>query len=130
MLNNTRPYLLENWIRPLKGPRSILAVSREDGYFADLTPWKNKQAYLDTVQMPAETKCRMVALDINNLTLEYPIQALLRARVPGVEFMHTGVKNSSKKYERRPAAPCALVCLDCAGIPDRVEAYGEWGAPT
>ena len=128
LLNNTRPYLFENWIRPLNGPRSILRVARDDLYFADMTLWNNKASYLDTVDAVARNGCRLVGIDINRLTLEYPLQVLLKQRLPGVEFVHTGVSNSSKKYER-PSQPCAVVCLDCAGDGEAREYYRSLGEP-
>jgi hypothetical protein len=98
LLNNSRPYLLENWVRPLKGPRNILRTSREDLYFADLTAWRNKDSYLEAVRLIAAGSCHEIGLDASYLSLEYPIQILLLRRVPGIRFVHTGVDNVSKKY--------------------------------
>lgn len=128
LLNNARPYLFENWVRPLKGPRSILRVSREDQYFADITSWNNKPSYLEAVVAVADSGCRLVGIDINRLTLEYPFQVLLRRRIPDVKFVHTGVFNTSKKYEK-PSQPCAVLCLDCAGDKVEMEYYRGLGEP-
>src|ERR1019366_7219776 len=36
LVNNARPFLFENWTRPLKGPRSLFATARDDNYFSDM----------------------------------------------------------------------------------------------
>jgi hypothetical protein len=112
LVNNSRSYLFENWIRSLRGPRSVLSVSRDDQYFADMTQWDNKSAYLAAVQAVSETGCDLVGVDINDFTLEYPLQALLRESNPGVRFVHTKVRNASVKYALSNAVrPCVEVHL-------------------
>ena len=128
LLNNARPYLFENWVRPLKGQRSILRVSREDQYFADITSWNNKPSCLEAVDAVAGSGCRLVGIDINRLTLEYPFQVLLKRRWPDVRFVHTGVSNTSKKYEK-PSQPCAVLCLDCAGDKEEMDYCRGLGEP-
>jgi hypothetical protein len=66
----------------------------------------------------------VVGIDISNLTLEYPLQALLRERNPAVRFLHTGVSNLTRRYAPPvPDVPCAVVCLDCAGDAKRLSLY-------
>jgi 4-amino-4-deoxy-L-arabinose transferase-like glycosyltransferase len=126
LLNNARPYLFENWVRPLKGPRSLLDTSRDQNYFADMTQWNNRESYFAAADAIAKLNCSPLGIDINNLQLEYPIQALLRERNPAIQFVHTGVSGPAAKYAR-PEKPCAVLCLDCAGDPARSAEYREYG---
>ena len=110
LLNNARPYVLENWVRPLKGPNSILRTSRDDQYFNDLHEWNIHSKYLAEVDDAARSGCLLIGIDGNELPLEYPFEALLRERNPDVQFVHVNVTNQSKKYEK-PVQPCRIVKL-------------------
>jgi hypothetical protein len=130
LVNNTRPALFENWTRPLKGPHSLLKTSRDDNYFSDMAQWNNKAAYLEAVERTARSSCRTVGVDISQYTLEYPFEALLRERDPGVRFLHTGVENASARYTPPDAPkPCAVLCLDCADNRQRIALYQGIGTP-
>ncbi len=94
-----------------------------------MTEWRNKSSYVEAVQAMAKTGCRTFGIDINELTLEYPIQALLRERVPGAQFTHTGVRNESRRYRQPAGPPCAVLCLDCAGVGERAQTYSDCGKP-
>lgn len=124
LLDNAKLAVLENWVRPLRGPSSVFHTARNDQYFADLRPWNNRESYVKTVDELARGNCSTVGLDITNLQLEYPLMALLRERQSGVAFVHTGVQNTSSHYPQPVAAePCAVVCLDCVGDANRLEFY-------
>ncbi len=127
LMSNARLALQENWVRPLKGPRSVLRTSREVQYFADMSQWDNRPSYEKAVDILVNANCATVGIDITNLQLEYPLQALLRERNPGVRFVHTGVANASAKY-RQPVdgAPCAIACLNCASDAARLQLYADF----
>lgn len=130
LLNNARPYLFENWIRPLKGPNSILRTARRDEYFADMTPWGNKASFLRAVEVTVHSRCDEVGIDITRFQLEYPFQALLLEANPNARFQHTGVTNASARY-RKPDTPdpCAVACLGCKGDEGKVREYAAVGSP-
>ena len=120
LLINTRHFLLENWVRPLKGPNSILRVPRDAQYFADMTAWHNKQDYYSAVDRTKSSGCKLIGIDNQYLQMEYPYQALLREWDRSVLFQHAGVHNYSARYPQRPSfTPCAVFCLGCAGKPDK-----------
>jgi hypothetical protein len=130
LVMSTRLPLLENWTRPLKGPASIFRTDRDSRYFADMSQWNNRASYLEAVERAARSGCRRVGIDISENQLEYPFQALLRERVSGVEFEHTGVENATARYYGG-AAPevCAVLCLDCAGNAHKEALYRGAGNP-
>ena len=127
LVNNARPALFENWTRPLKGPHSLLRTAREDNYFRDMTQWNNRASYLQAVDLAARSGCSLVGIDIGENQLEYPFQALLRARNPGVRFVHTGVGPDGD--DSGPAQPCAVFCPDCAGKGEKLARYRGVGPP-
>jgi 4-amino-4-deoxy-L-arabinose transferase-like glycosyltransferase len=128
LLYGARPAVLENWVRPLKGPRSVLHTNRDTQYFADMTQWNNQGSYFQTVELLARSRCSTIAIDITDLQLEYPIQALVRERNAAARFVHSGVQNVSARYPQViDAEPCAVVCLDCAGDAKRLSLYQDFG---
>lgn len=127
LLSVARLPALENWVRPLRGERNVFRVARDDQYFADMTAWNNRGAYEQTVDELARGPCRTIGIDSTNLSLEYPLMALLGERRPGARFLHTGVANASRQFPQPVARiPCAVVCLDCAGDLKRQQLYGEF----
>lgn len=127
---NTRLPLFQNWTRPLRGPHSLFSTPRDDNYFRDMVQWDNRESYLRAVRLTGDSGCGRVGIDIGQNQLEYPFQALLRERNPGVRFLHVGVENASSGYaESDPPPPCAVFCPDCAGIARKVDRYREIGPP-
>jgi hypothetical protein len=128
LLNNARPFLFDNWLRPLRGVRSVLHAPRETQYFADMKQFDNQQSFLDAVNASVPLACSTFGIDINDFQIEYPFEALLLERRPNVRFVHTGVSNQSRKYQQ-VLVPCAVLCLDCAGDSNRTELYRKLGEP-
>lgn len=129
LLDGARRPLLNNWVRPLRGQLSILHRLREEQYFSDMSQFGSLQAsYFATRDLLAKSTCQTVGIDADIFQLEYPLEAILRDVRPGVQFEHVGVDNASRKY-RQPAAraPCAVVCLQCAGSAARLERYRDLG---
>ena len=77
----------------------------------------------EIVAILRRTYCQTIGIDITNLQLEYPLQALLR----GKQFVHTGVQNVSTRYRASvDDPPCAVVCLDCVGDSTRLAQYRDF----
>jgi hypothetical protein len=130
-LDVSRLPLLENWTRPLRGPHSLLTISRDAAYFSDVpSPADTESAYRRAVDLVAHSACDTVGIDIGENQLEYPIQALLLERNPRVRFLHSGVSNATLRYAApdQPAA-CAVFCLECAGKPQKATLYSPIGPP-
>ena len=127
LLDSARLPALQNWVRPLEGPQSVISAPRDDQSFSDLGRWMNQESYETSAALLAASKCRTVGIDITNLQLEYPLMALLREKVSDAAFIHTGVENASKRY-RQPSseAPCAVVCLDCMNDAARTSHYSNF----
>jgi hypothetical protein len=119
LLSGTRLPLLNNWTRPL-------THATDRSYFNDMVQWNNRASYLAAADAVRRSGCRVVGIDINQNQLEYPLQALL----PGAFFEHTGVENPSARYaDPRLPKPCAVVCLECAGNPKRMDLYRDMSTP-
>ena len=101
LLDNARLPLLENWIRPLRGPRSIFQTSRESRYFADIRSMENEGSYVTAADLVARSGCRDVGIDISKNQLEYPFQALTLRRNSSIRFRHAGVENASNRYRKQ-----------------------------
>jgi hypothetical protein len=130
LASNARLPLLQNWTRPLKGPHSLLATSRDSNYFRDMVQWDNSASYLPAVDLTARSGCTNVGIDITRFQLEYPFQALLRERNPAVRFFHTGVENPSTRYiPAGQPSPCVVLCLECAGDQRKIALYRPVGEP-
>ena len=128
LLSGARLPTLQNWVRPLQGPNSVIHVPRDQQYFADLQAWKNEASYEEAARFLVSGKCRRFGLDINNLQIEYPLMALVRERAPNATFVHTGTVNASAKYAQPVDGPvCSVVCLDCQGDSGRTSTYAEFG---
>jgi hypothetical protein len=91
--------------------------------------WNNREAYFGAAAALEGSTCRTIGIDIQNLQLEYPLEALVREVHPDAQFMHTGVENASRRYKAPVAAvPCAIACLDCLGDDARLNLYSAFPA--
>jgi hypothetical protein len=130
LLSGARLPLLKNWTRPLLGPQSIFAISRDESYFSDMLPLHDREAYLEAVDRTARSGCLTVGIDSSSDQPEYVFEALLRERKPAVRFLHTGVENaSSRYYPATPPRPCAVLCLDATGSRQKIARYGAISPP-
>jgi hypothetical protein len=121
LVSGARLPAIDNWTRPLKGPDSLFRTSRQSNYFADMGQWANRASYLEAVEAASQSRCDLVGIDISENQLEYPFQALLRERRPGLRFVHTGVGSTPH--------PCAVLCLDCIGNEKKKSLYAGYGVP-
>lgn len=127
LLDYARLPLIQNWVRPLKGPASILRVPREEQYFADISFWNNVASYKQSADRIARSNCDNVGIDINIYHIEYPLMVLIREQQPSARFLHTGVANPSEKYRRPDEKPaCVVACLDCLGDTKRLNLYEDF----
>jgi hypothetical protein len=124
LLNNARPYVFENWTRPLAGAAAVWRTPRRDNYFRDMAQWDNRESYLRMVEWLHRSRCRRIGIDVTRYQLEYPLQALLLERDPQFRFVHTGVPGAAAD-----PAPCAVVCFHCESEPDRLAEYQTMGDP-
>lgn len=55
----------------------------------------------------------------------YPLLALIRADGRAHRVFYTGVNNLSSRYAEQQShpAPCAVICLDCARVPEKWQEY-------
>lgn len=128
LVSNSRLALLQNWTRPLKGASNIRNTPRQQLYFNDMSQWNNRESYLAAVDAVAASGCARVGVDITLNHVEYPFQILLRQRNPVVRFRHAGVGNASGKYAfPHEETPCAVLCLDCAGVEPKEKEYQPVG---
>jgi len=62
----------------------------------------------------------------------YPMMALIHADGGPRRIQYSGVRNSTLRYDnpaRREAKPCAVVCLECLGVPEKWNEYSQQIGP-
>ena len=118
---------VQNELRPLiqlSGP-NIFQQSREAQYFAD-----QHQQYADSWAAAARvvkaSSCSRVALDSSGDFMFYPMMALLNDDGRDREIRFGGIENATARYADSTTS-CAVVCLYCANVPEKVRAYERPG---
>jgi Dolichyl-phosphate-mannose-protein mannosyltransferase len=102
------PYALNNAARPLVGPASVLAVGREQQYFANRPALR--APFLAARDALAELGCRRLGYLAQGNDWEYPLWALTEAADRPLEIEHVAVPNASARFAR-PFSPCAVVSV-------------------
>jgi hypothetical protein len=123
LVSNARLPVLANWTRPIS---SLRDTPRHTQYFNDMAQWNNRESYLAAVERVASTSCRYVGIDNYVNHVQYPFQILLLHRQPETRFVHVGVTNASAKYARGASEPCAILCIDCADVPERLRLFNHY----
>lgn len=114
LVNGARPYLFDNWLRPLEGPGSLLETSRETLLFKDIEPLLPQADIVAAVSRIQQSDCWRVGIDANNLELSYPAMTLLLQRDPRYLFRPISVTNASRRFTAADNwSPCAVLCLQC-----------------
>lgn len=125
----TVPFLFNNSLRSfLPSNRNFVLRSAKDAlYFADDFQGWQKQAHVSAAEEIARSGCGEVGIDSMLQTWVYPMMALIRERLPDARFQYTGVHNPSIHYATmlRRAKPCAIVCLGCMKVREKLMEY-EW----
>jgi hypothetical protein len=124
LLNSPRPLLQINSAHRKKPVPSILHMSRDQMYFADQHLYL-ADSFLSAARLVQASGCRDVGLDASVLHYDYPMLALLRAGVGGPTVRYVGVGNRSAAFSPGGSDPCAVVCLGCRLIHQKLTQYGE-----
>lgn len=110
LLDGARRPVLENWVRPLKGPHSVLTTPRDVQYFADMNQWRDDwPAYGATAGEIDKSRCTLIGIDVANFNWN----------IRWKRCSASGIRNS---------APCAVVCFHCMGDEHRLSLYREFPA--
>jgi hypothetical protein len=109
---SARAPLLDNDLRPLRGPQNVLRAERAAQYFPSRP--RNGQRHHRLAKAIAVTNCRDVGVDARYDSSEYPVMGLLLDEDPAFRIRHLGVHNPTARYDLKAEAPCAVVCLRCA----------------
>ncbi|MHB8383167.1 MAG: ArnT family glycosyltransferase [Candidatus Binataceae bacterium] len=133
------PFLLSNQLRPLLfaslAPSRLLhhpfdgniwSRTRTDLYFSDEHQDLQK-AYVNAATALRRTGCDDVGVDNSFQHYEYPILAMLNVINGERRVRYTGVYNSTRRFEAVDTRPCAVVCFECAKVPQKWLEYEKIG---
>ena len=78
LMNNARPYVFENWTRPLTGPGAVWRTARQENYFSDMKPWNNRATYLRAVDLLRRSGCSRVGDRHKPISVGIPVAGTAR----------------------------------------------------
>ena len=121
------PWVVDNQARPLLGPRTILAVNRDEEYLTNRPDLR--AAYLAVVAFLRERNCASIGFISDVDGAEYPLWALLEnaGLDRPVLIEHVGVANASAAQARAAEGrfqPCAVVSFQATPT-ETMELGGE-----
>lgn len=121
------PLVLTNGLRPLLFAGNIFDVPRIDRYFQEHANLRS--SYQQLAENFETGFCNDVGVDSSLNFLEYPMLALLK---PGEGKIKLRQMSSTPFTERlgpaNPVPPCAIICLGCAGVLTKMEAYKDYSS--
>ena len=103
--------LLDNELRPLRGPNSVFQLDRALQYSPHEANYGQPLQHLAGAL--GQSDCRSIGIDVNRNSKGYPLMAALLAEDSTFRFQHLGVENSTVRYRPNRSVPCAAVCLNC-----------------
>lgn len=118
------PLVLVNALRPLMYAGNIFDQPRADLYFQE--HGNLKPGYQQMANNFETGFCNDVGVDSSLNVLEYPMLALLRPGEGRMKVRQMGSTPLTTKFGPvNPTAPCAIICLGCAGNLPKLETYKE-----
>jgi hypothetical protein len=127
------PHLTANESRPLKGPRNILKISREQALFNNRPDLYGD--YVAATEVFARTGCRDLGIVLTPEVWEYPIWVLTsRLSSPPPVVRHVSFTPDSLRYApAKIPPPCALIAH--TGVAPSIEVGGRdfrrtWESPS
>jgi hypothetical protein len=112
------PWVLNNELRPLLGPRSVLTTPRHDQYLAGqrYSGPRAEEAYRSGIAHLEQMRCGQIGVILEGNGYEYPIWAFLKGRKgAGFRLEHVLVRNLSAQTapsDEPSFTPCAVLAVD------------------
>ncbi len=113
----------QNTLRPLTGPYSIFDVSRTSTLFSERRA--DGPSYEAAISSIANSGCRKVAVIGGRSHFYYPAFVLLGGFTGEREIRF--LRQEGAKVEPADYQPCALFCVECAGIEERARLMRQLG---
>jgi hypothetical protein len=108
---------------------SILRASREQLYFADGRQ-SSMADFVSAADAATTQGCRNIAIDSLLDGYVYPMMALLDSTVSRMRISYAHVQNRTAAFawHGNQSSPCAVICLGCAGVEEKLNEYAWPGA--
>jgi hypothetical protein len=122
LLMLSMPILVENQLRPIIGPGSVLLRARETLYGAPAS-------YQIVVDLADSISCKNVGIDADTGFIEYPLLVFLHAGLGIRNIQELRVENDSAKYAGNltPFKPECIICANCPLNSSRWKLYNSMG---